>query len=532
MGASSFRELRERVTEAITLEMSKVRKDIAESNSRISEMAARIGLKAGKEKELASKETELAALEQKPPEMPAESDADLKLLTALGESKRKLERRAGEKQAQLSKLAALRTRVRLFGEEVSAYNTEVARILAEVGLADRAAAFEITVPVEANAIIAERENQLQAEVAQIERGPDAEGGAPGLEQLAAEIKAVEGRLALSGTRRAEFEKYQHECGGFRSAIASLKDEINEIDSVLVPTLVAEEEARISRYLDYFDLLSKEQNALAEMYAPLHLAMQQGGDIDKKLTFVSRVQADIPRQHRRGLEIIDRSRKGRYRGEETVLERALRQFYSQIEQGEFQREKVKEQIAAFRDSFCSDSDGKPLRMTDQLRKGKGAQDFDDWLYATDYFSVAYSIRFDEKDLEVLSPGQKGIVLLLLYLEIEREDNRKLIIDQPEENLDNLSVYENLIEYFRHRKQTRQIVVITHNPNLVVNTDSEQVIVAQFDGARSPKISYTAGALEDTNRDAAKPGIREQVCKILEGGQEAFRKREERYSLPRL
>lgn len=495
-------------------------------------MAGRIALKPGKQKELASKQAELAALEQKPPELPAESDADLKLLAELGEAKRALERRAAEKQAQLSKLGALRTRVRLFGEEVAAYNAEVAKVLAEVGLSGRASAFEVTLPVEANGIIAEREAELKAELAQIERGPDGQGGAAGMERLVAEIKAVEGRLALSGTRRAEFEKYQRECDALRSGIASLESEIAEIDSVLGPALASEQEARTSRYLDYFDLLRKEQNALAELYAPLHLALQQGGDIDKKLTFVSRVQADTHGQHRRGLEIIDRSRKGRYRGEEAVLERALRQFYSLIEQGEFQRDKVKEQIAAFRESFNSDSDGKAVRVADQLRKGKTPQDFDDWLYATDYFSVAYSIRFDEKDLEVLSPGQKGIVLLLLYLEIEREDNRPLIIDQPEENLDNLSVYENLIDYFRHRKQTRQIVVITHNPNLVVNTDSEQVIVAQFDGARSPKIAYKAGALEDTNRDAIKPGIREQVCKILEGGQEAFRRREERYSLPKL
>jgi predicted ATPase len=62
------------------------------------------------------------------------------------------------------------------------------------------------------------------------------------------------------------------------------------------------------------------------------------------------------------------------------------------------------------------------------------------------------------------------------------NRPLVIDQPDDNLDNLSVYPSLVEYFRKRKKTRQIIIITHNPNLVVNTDAEQVIVANFDGSQ--------------------------------------------------
>ena len=82
------------------------------------------------------------------------------------------------------------------------------------------------------------------------------------------------------------------------------------------------------------------------------------------------------------------------------------------------------------------------------------------------------------------------------------------------MDNVSVYPSLIEYFRTRKKTRQVIIITHNPNLVVNTDAEQVFIAKFDGSRSPKISYRSGALEDTNPGGPTPGIREEVCKILE------------------
>jgi ABC-type cobalamin/Fe3+-siderophores transport system ATPase subunit len=75
---------------------------------------------------------------------------------------------------------------------------------------------------------------------------------------------------------------------------------------------------------------------------------------------------------------------------------------------------------------------------------------------------HGIQYDGKDLRLLSPGTKGIVLLILYLAVDLRDTRPLIIDQPDENLDNKSTYEILRAYFREAKTRRQIVIITHNP----------------------------------------------------------------------
>lgn len=83
--------------------------------------------------------------------------------------------------------------------------------------------------------------------------------------------------------------------------------------------------------------------------------------------------------------------------------------------------------------------------------------------------------------------------------------------------------------RKRKKTRQIIIITHNPNLVVNTDAEQIVIAEFDGARNPHIQYRSGALEDVAGSGQEPSIREGVCRVLEGGREAFLKREQKYAL---
>jgi energy-coupling factor transporter ATP-binding protein EcfA2 len=137
-------------------------------------------------------------------------------------------------------------------------------------------------------------------------------------------------------------------------------------------------------------------------------------------------------------------------------------------------------------------------------------------------IRYGIQYDGVDIEQLSPGTRGIVLLLLYLPIDESDDRPLIIDQPEENLDPKSVFDELVERFREARGRRQVIIVTHNANLVVNTDADQVIVANAGPHRRddlPEITYQGGGLED-------PGIRRKVCEILEGGQQAFTERARR------
>jgi hypothetical protein len=262
---------------------------------------------------------------------------------------------------------------------------------------------------------------------------------------------------------------------------------------------------------------------------LNDALQKGTETVKKLEFVSRIAFDAVAHAQKGFELIDSRRRTKYKSKDE-LSGALKSLMSTIENLAYEREATRKEIISFRNSFLKDSEGKPITIGDQLRTGKTEEEFNNWFYDLEPFSVRYSMRFDGKDLGLLSPGQKGIVLLLVYLEVDQDDRRPLIIDQPEDNLDNLSIYSNLVQYFRNRKRTRQIIIITHNPNLVVNTDSEQVIEADFDGSRNPRIVYTSGSLENTSTNPAAPGIRERVCQILEGGTEAFRKREEKYSLP--
>jgi predicted ATPase len=139
---------------------------------------------------------------------------------------------------------------------------------------------------------------------------------------------------------------------------------------------------------------------------------------------------------------------------------------------------------------------------------------------------------------MSPGKKSLVLLKLLIEL---DNSKcpILLDQPEDDLDNRSIYNDLVKFIKTKKKERQIIIVTHNANLVVGADAECVIVANQDGGdnsnnREYKFEYVQGALENTFLNEISKyileqrGIQEHVCDILEGGKIAFEQRKKKYN----
>jgi energy-coupling factor transporter ATP-binding protein EcfA2 len=109
-----------------------------------------------------------------------------------------------------------------------------------------------------------------------------------------------------------------------------------------------------------------------------------------------------------------------------------------------------------------------------------------------------------------------VLLLLYLALDDGDGRPLIIDQPEENLDPKSVFEKLVTLFVEAKWKRQVIMVTHNANLVINTDADQIIVVQsrpHPHGALPPISYVSGGLENAGIDVHRLGGNLAVNAVL-------------------
>ncbi len=158
---------------------------------------------------------------------------------------------------------------------------------------------------------------------------------------------------------------------------------------------------------------------------------------------------------------------------------------------------------------------------------------------DYFYDYWEITYKNDKLGEMSTGKASFVILMLIVGLSKSKS-PILIDQPEDNLDNRSVSENIISYLRSKKIERQIILVTHNANIVVNADTENVIVANQKGqnnkdSTSPyKFDYINGAIEntfakiDTETDLLKSmGIKEHIADIVEGGKDAFKNREKKY-----
>ena len=134
----------------------------------------------------------------------------------------------------------------------------------------------------------------------------------------------------------------------------------------------------------------------------------------------------------------------------------------------------------------------------------------------FIKVFPVLKYQGKDLNKISVGQKGTVYLKMMLATEAFA-KPIIFDQPEDDLDNEFIMDDLIELFKNLKKYRQVIIVTHNANLVVNADAEQIIIANNDKG---KLNYSSGSLENQK-------INDNICKILEGGRTAFEKRRDKY-----
>jgi ABC-type lipoprotein export system ATPase subunit len=165
-------------------------------------------------------------------------------------------------------------------------------------------------------------------------------------------------------------------------------------------------------------------------------------------------------------------------------------------------------------------GRETKIADQLRRGGEPQDIYDYLYGMSYLAPRYSLTFDKQEISQLSPGERGLLLLVFYLLVDK-DNIPIIIDQPEENLDNQTIYKVLVKCIKAAKQRRQVIMVTHNPNLAVVCDAEQIICATCDKATNT-FNYVSGGIES-------PDIKAKVVEILEGTEPAFKNRKQKYGL---
>jgi len=143
------------------------------------------------------------------------------------------------------------------------------------------------------------------------------------------------------------------------------------------------------------------------------------------------------------------------------------------------------------------------------------DFYRFLYRN-YLTVIPTVKYKNTSLSKLSLGQKATVLIKIYL---AQGDKPIIIDSHDDHLDNEFIMDELVNAIRQAKMYRQVILVSNNGNVVINSDAEQIIIANRNDA---SISYISGSIEN-------PKIRNRAVRVLEGGSDAFLRRQQKYRL---
>lgn len=218
-------------------------------------------------------------------------------------------------------------------------------------------------------------------------------------------------------------------------------------------------------------------------------------------------------------------------EEIFDKRTLKTQKMIINTDEFSGEWIKEENVKKLIEACLDG---RLRLTRGRTVESALRDI-----MSDWYNTTYRVAMDNDLIDDMSPGKKALVLLKMLINLA-ESKCPILIDQPEDDLDNRSIFDELIPFIKRKKIDRQIIIVTHNANVVLGGDAEEVIVANQTGKNTPnekyRFEYRSGAIEDDmpydaeRKDVlGKQGIQQHICDILEGGKIAFDLRKHKYRM---
>ena len=326
-----------------------------------------------------------------------------------------------------------------------------------------------------------------------------------LAPIAAEMTRLEALFSADKLVREQYTALTGRIAQENSALQTLETRLTDAQGAAARRKDLQTE-RDDTYGRVFEAIINEQIALAGLYAPLMARLGASSGTLKKLSFSVRRIADVQTWGSVAEEeLLDRRKTGPFYGRGALIGTVIEALKPAWETGS--AAEVQAAMTAFIAKHLKDLlSHAPYAPTQQAEFRAWSKQFAHWLFGTDHITMRYEISYDGVDIRKLSPGTRGIVLLLLYLALDDSDDRPLIIDQPEENLDPKSVFDELVALFIAAKAKRQVIMVTHNANLVINTDADQIIVAEAGPHPSgglPPISYAPGGLENA-------AIRKAVC----------------------
>ena len=420
------------------------------------------------------------------------------------------------------KQRALRTigeRVALFEKQFSALLSEITEELTTAGLT----AHELlTLSVNRGVLTTHQQTQITKDAENVKTLEGTATVVAGLtnEQIELTEKLNEPQQKYQAYTRAlsEWQAALDMIEGTETEPESLKGlqtriaQINELPSVL-------QKRRLSRQSitkQIFEVLEEQRMARETLFAPLQQLIKDNSLIrhEYKLQFQAKLLGSSDTIATNLFDLIKQS-SGELRGEDESFAAVRTRFEK------YRFEDATDPIGFAEDiaSLLTESAINVPGIRSLMRKGKEPAEVYNFLFGLDYLEPRYTLLFQDTKIEQLSPGQRGALLLIFYLLVDKGRN-PIVIDQPEENLDNETVVSLLVPVLNEAKKSRQIIMVTHNPNLAVVCDAEQIIHATFNRKNGAQISYNSGSIEDGT-------INRAVVDVLEGTKIAFNNRGQKY-----
>lgn len=472
---------------------------------------------------------------EKPSEEDPERAATLNRIRELSLAARHLEGLRDETRTELAavrrltaSLAGFRAELERLQEEHRELLMANRELLETVGLDEKISSFTVERDVldEAQAALGEREAALSNHLAE---GKD-RSFPSALQSVRDQVETLRQQLSAPAER---YEEYLERHETWEAEVRSLVGDRDAPDSLLgrraarerLRTIPAELDAARSQRLSLcrriHALLLAEAADYAALYDPLERHMRDQGIPSEYRLSVETSLVDAGFTEGFLEDRIHRHVAGSFCG----VDESLQVVGSLLDVTDFNdTDSLVTFVGAIDERLhfdCRRPERPAVNPAGQVKKGRTVAELYDYIFGLRYLSPRYALKFGNKPIHLLSPGEKGVLLLIFFL-LAETNTRPLIIDQPEDNLDNQTVFKALVQCFHRAKARRQVIIVTHNPNLAVVCDADQVIVAAMDKDEGNEVRYEAGAIEE-------PRISKAIVDILEGTRPAFDNRSEKYRL---
>ncbi len=527
-----------------------LKQDVSKVNIKILEAERRLAPEFRKtlEEQLAAKNAELAAIESSKPQAVEDPNASTEALEesrnaaaqieALEQSVKVIDKEA-ENQRETKAAAALRQAVARkiqqalvnFEKQRDTFSAELGVLIGELGVpltvesmlrVDIDTSPVDTIVTDAQTLISEIDTKLQSEE-------------PGsfIHSKSEAMAAIEEAKSKLGERQRQFVRYKEDLVAWErrksdingsadkpGTIVWLTDEIASLSN-LPKELIQLQSRRVQLASEIHTKIHAMVDEYKRFYGPVQAFVASAEEMDMKLPLMFHVRIEEAKFEDQLFTKLNRQVKGSFSGIEESSQR-LRGMLSDTN-FDIVEDAVGFAILVDEALHYDQREGqvtRETRLVDQLKKGIEPLEVLDYIFGLEYLDPQYSLTYAGQEIGQLSPGERGLLLLVFYLLVDKDDI-PIVIDQPEENLDNQTIYRVLVTCVKRAKERRQVIMVTHNPNLAVVCDAEQIVYASCDKAGS-RFDYEAGAIES-------PTIKNRVVQILEGTEPAFKNRQSKYRL---